>query len=101
MSDQSLFHELIEIGIFNLHFVHGAPESSFDNNEWKVKELLKVGLAPFKRVCFIYFNENSLKMIKSAFSFIIKKDQLIFKIYDVTVWLTNNYNTHIAECFMK
>ena len=43
MSDQSLFHELIEIGIFNLHFVHGALESSFGNNEWKVKELLKVG----------------------------------------------------------
>ena len=25
-----------------------------------------------------------------------KKDQVNFKFYDVTAWLTNNYNTHIA-----
>ena len=26
-----------------------------------------------------------------------KKDKINFKFYDVTVWLTNNWNTHIAQ----
>ena len=26
-----------------------------------------------------------------------KKDKVNFEIYDVTAWLTNNYNTHIAQ----
>ena len=26
-----------------------------------------------------------------------KKDKVIFKIYDVTDWTTNNYNTHITQ----
>ena len=26
-----------------------------------------------------------------------KKDKVNFKIYDVTAWLANNYNTHIAN----
>ena len=26
-----------------------------------------------------------------------QKDNVNFKIYDVTTWLTNNYNTHIAN----
>ena len=26
-----------------------------------------------------------------------QKDKVNFKIYDVTAWLTNNYNTHIAQ----
>ena len=28
-----------------------------------------------------------------------KKDNIKFRIYDVTTWLTNNYNTHIANVF--
>ena len=26
-----------------------------------------------------------------------KKDKINFEIYDVTAWLTKNYNTHIAQ----
>ena len=64
--------------------------------------------------------ESSLKMIKNSFYFtskalfvlkifknsswrfgqvakrLDKKDQVYFKFYDVTVWLTNNLNTRIA-----
>ena len=29
------------------------------------------------------------------------KDKVNFKIYDVTTWLTNKYNTHIAQYLMK
>ena len=29
------------------------------------------------------------------------KDKVNFKIYDVTTWLTNNYNTHIAQYLAK
>ena len=36
-------------------------------------KLLKVGLSPFKRNCFICFNENLLKMTENAFYFILKK----------------------------
>ena len=34
--------------------------------------LLKVGLSPSKRICFIGFNESHLKVMKSAFYFILK-----------------------------
>ena len=30
-----------------------------------------------------------------------KKDQVIFKIYGVTTWLTNNCNTHIDQYIKK
>ena len=30
-----------------------------------------------------------------------KKDRLISHFYDVTAWLTNNYNTHIAQYLDK
>ena len=30
-----------------------------------------------------------------------KKDKVNFKFYDVTEWLTNNYNTHIAQYLEK
>ena len=33
---------------------------------------LKVGLSPFKKNCFICFNENLLQMMKNAFDFILK-----------------------------
>ena len=30
-----------------------------------------------------------------------KKDTVNFKFYDVTAWLTNNHNTHIAQYLKK
>ena len=69
--------------------------------------------------------EGHLKMMKNAFYFISKalfvlkifkllswffgyvakllgkKDHVNFKFYDVTTWLTNNCNTHIAKYFEK
>ena len=30
-----------------------------------------------------------------------KKDKVIFKFYDITAWLTNNRDTHIAQYFEK
>ena len=30
-----------------------------------------------------------------------KKDNIKFRIYDVTTWLTNNHNTHIANAFSQ
>ena len=32
---------------------------------------------------------------------LIRKDQINFKIYDVTTWLTNNYNIFIAQYLTK
>ena len=29
------------------------------------------------------------------------KDKINFKIYDVSTWLANSYNTHIAQYLMK
>ena len=69
--------------------------------------------------------ESPLKVVKNAFYFISKalfilkvfeflsllfghvakwlnqKGKVNFKIYDVTTWLTNNCNTHIAQYLMK
>ena len=73
----------------------------------------KVELSPSKKICFIYFSKNSLKMMKNAFfsskklfSFLIflkfyleflayagkqfdKKANVDFKIYGATTWETN------------
>ena len=86
---------------------------------------LKVGLSPSRKICFICFNESFLKMMKNTFYFISKalfvlkdlsfyleflviqkklldqKDKVNFEIYNVTTWLTNNYNTHIALYLTK
>ena len=69
--------------------------------------------------------ESPLKMMKNAFYFMSKtlfvfkifkflswlfgcvakwldkKDKVYFKLNDVTAWLTNNCNTHIAQCLKK
>ena len=87
--------------------------------------MIKVGLSPSKKICVIWFNESPLKMIKIAFYFILnalfvlkifkflsrlfahlekwlgEKDKVNFKIHDLTTWLTNNCNTHIAQYLMK
>ena len=36
------------------------------------EEILKVGLSPSKKKCFICFNKSPLKMMKNAFYFILK-----------------------------
>ena len=73
-----------------------------------------------KKNCIICFIESPLKMMKNAFYFILKalfvlffswlfwscrKNGLIrkvnFKIQDVTTWLTNNCNAHIAQYLTK
>ena len=33
---------------------------------------LKVGLSPSKKICFVYFNESPLKVMKNAFCLILK-----------------------------
>ena len=33
--------------------------------------------------------------------FILRDCNFIFQIYDVTAWLTNNYNTHITQYLKK
>ena len=56
-----------------------------------------------------YFSLNALFVLK-IFNFLSrhfghvekqfhKKDKVIFKIYDVITWLTNNCNTHIKQYF--
>ena len=75
---------------------------------------------------FVCFNDSPLKMMKNALYFILKalfvlkifrflsfwacreKNDLIgkipklnFKIYNVTAWLTKNYNTHIRQYLMN
>ena len=45
-----------------------------------------------------------LKFLSSLFSHAEKMtwlERFNFKIYDVTAWLTNNYNTHIAQYLKK
>ena len=77
-----------------------------------------------KKFCFTCFIKSALKMMKNAFYFILKalfsrylnfchdfmvmlkkridqKDKVNFKIHDVTAWLTNNCNTHIAQYLTK
>ena len=76
-------------------------------------ETVKVGLSPSKKNCFACFNENSSKMMKKTFYFTflhlkifsflswhlgyVEKQEVNFKIYDLTVWSTNNCNTNIVS----
>ena len=68
---------------------------------------------------FICFNTSPFKMMEHPFYFVLEistfllwlfgclwkwldmKDQINFKICDVTAWATNNYNTHIDQYFKK
>ena len=83
--------------------------------------VLKVGLSPSKKVCVICQSENSLKMMKNAFYFVLKaffvlkifkllswlfgyvgktawlEDKINFKIHEVTTWFTNNCNSHFVR----
>ena len=58
-----------------------------------------------------YFTSKALSILKifkfSSWLFghvakqLDKKDKVNFKCYDVTAWLTNNRDTHIAQYFEK
>ena len=48
--------------------------------------LIKVGPSPSKKVCFIYFNESPLKMMKNAFHFMLKA-LFVLKILKYLSWL--------------
>ena len=45
------------------------------------------------------------KLLPRLFGHVVKrldkKNKVNFKFYDVTSWLTNNWNTHIAQCLEK
>ena len=43
--------------------------------------IFKVGLSLCKKICFICFNESSLKVVKNAFYFILKKALFVLKIF--------------------
>ena len=47
---------------------------------------MKAGFFPFKKNCFICFNENPSKMIKDAFYFILKA-LLVLEIFKFLSWL--------------
>ena len=90
---------------------------------WQQYETFKVGLSPSKKNFVICFNDSPTKMIKNAFLLHIKssfhsqdisvfvliflacrknslnRKRVNFEIYDVTTWLTKNYNIHIAQYF--
>ena len=77
---------------------------------------IKVGLSPFKKIVFIYFNESPLKMMKNAFYFMLKaififemftflcwlymKTMVNFKIYVVTNW-TQIITMHILPIILR
>ena len=90
-----------------------------------LQKQIKVGISPSKKNCFISFSEDPLQMMNMLLNpssklflfsrylnfcldFLVKqkkqldqKDEVNFKMYDVTNWLTNNYNKHIAQNLMK
>ena len=52
---------------------------------------ISIGLSPSKNVDFLVIEKKRLD----------QRDKVNFKIYDITTWLTNNYNTHIAQYLTK
>ena len=67
---------------------------------------------PFKsdEKCFLFhlkssFRSQMFKFLSWLFGHVAKrfdkKEKVIFKFYDVTAWLTNNCNTHIAQYLEK
>ena len=50
------------------------------------KAFFKVGLSPSIKICFICFNESSLKLMKNAFYFILKA-LFVLKIFRFFSWL--------------
>ena len=90
---------------------------------WQQYETFKVGLSPSKKKNFICFNDSPTKIIKNDFLLHIKssfrsqgisifvlifaacrkndlnRKTVNFEIYDVTTWLTKNYNIRITQYF--
>ena len=58
-----------------------------------------------------YFNLKALTVVKITkflswlFDHVEKRldlrDKVNFKMYDITIWETNNYNAHVAQYFKK
>ena len=106
---------MILAGNFNINAL------DYEQNK-KVQNFFKGGLSDLGQFLEA---ENPLKMIKNAFYstskalFVLKifkflsslfghvakrldkKDKINFKFYDVTAWLSNNCNTHIAQYLKK
>ena len=106
--------------LFSIHLICGLQVTFSSNRNSNSGSRL-----PPKIVLFAPF-ESPLKMMNNAFYFIFKaffvlkiylsfchdflvmlkkrldwRDQVNFKIHDVTTLLANNYNTHIARYLMK
>ena len=93
---------LSSFSFFKVGLSH-SPKKLFYLLQWK----------PFKdcEKCFLFHLESSFRsediqiFIFTFWSCRKKrldwKDKVIFKIYDVTAWLTNNYNPHIAQYLTK
>ena len=47
---------------------------------------------------YLSFSHDFLVLLEKRLDL---KDKVNFKIHDVTTWLTNNYNTHIAQYLTK
>ena len=102
------------------------PETNFYDMLCDIEEVFTVVLRRTLRSETVLATEGHLKMMKNTFYFISKaspfvfkifkllswlfghvtkllgkKDQVNFKFYDVTTWLKNNRNTHIAKYFEK
>ena len=58
------------------------------------KEAFKGRLSPFKKSCFICFNENPLKMMKNTFYFILKA-LFVVKILKYLSWLVGHVEKSI------
>ena len=106
--------------LFKLYKWYQIVQSIANKNLKSDKNFQNFGNKPSKNFSFIYFNESPLKMMKQCFLFHVKssfcswdiyifvltwlcrkmackKVMVNFKIYDITDWTTNNYNTHIVQ----
>ena len=108
-----------------LTFTFSKSTIEIQNKRCKICSKLKLGSHLPKKFCFICFIEIPLKMMKNVFYFILEallvlnmfkflswffghiektawlEDKVNFKIHDVTICVTNNYNTHISQYLTK
>ena len=87
---------------FPAHFKN--TEDNISHNSYSFN--LTVGLFPLLNVLSILINEYISRTNLGMFvltlwacrkSSLIRKIRLNFEIYDVTAWLTKNYNTHVVQ----
>ena len=71
------------------------------DNFWQLKALWKLWKILFISPQKIFLFSRYLKFLSWLFGHVAKlldkKDKVNFKFYDVTAWLINNCNTHIAQ----